>query len=139
MGRTGAVADMARKEQKSEEPPLVLCVDDSFTTRTLIKSIVEAAGYRTEQAIDGLDAWTKLQTEPIRLVVTDVNMPRMDGFELTRTIRNDSRTKDLPVVLVTSLDSPEERAEGVKAGADAHIVKGALRQEDLLETIKRLL
>jgi len=139
MGRTGAVADMARKEQKSDEPPLVLCVDDSFTTRTLIKSIVEAAGYRTEQAIDGLDAWTKLQTEPIRLVVTDVNMPRMDGFELTRTIRNDSRTKDLPVVLVTSLDSPEERAEGVKAGADAHIVKGALRQEDLLETIKRLL
>ncbi len=139
MGRNMAVTDIARSERKAEDVPLVLCVDDSFTTRTLIKSIVEAAGYRTEQAIDGIDAWAKLQTEPIRLVVTDVNMPRMDGFELTRTIRNDSRTKDLPVVLVTSLDSPEERAEGVKAGADAHIVKGALRQEDLLETIKRLL
>jgi two-component system chemotaxis sensor kinase CheA len=63
----------------------------------------------------------------------------MDGFELTRAIRKDPKTKNLPVILVTSLDSPEERAEGVDAGADAHIVKGALRQEDLLETIKRLL
>ena len=139
MARTLAAPDEAKKETKPGEAPLVLCVDDSFTTRTLIKSIVEAAGYRTEQAVDGMDAWTKLQNEPFRLVVTDVNMPRMDGFELTRTIRKDPRTKDLPVILVTSLDSPEEKAEGVQAGADAHIVKGALRQEDLLETIKRLL
>lgn len=127
------------KNAKPAEPPLVLCVDDSFTTRTLVKSIVEAAGYRTKQAADGLEAWNILQTEPIELVVTDVNMPRMDGFELTRTIRKNSHTRDLPVILVTSLDSPEERAEGVDAGADAHIVKGALRQEDLLETIKRLI
>lgn len=139
MARTLAAPDENKKDAKPGEAPLVLCVDDSFTTRTLIKSIVEAAGYRTEQAVDGMDAWTKLQNEPFRLVVTDVNMPRMDGFDLTRTIRKDPRTKDLPVILVTSLDSPEEKAEGVQAGADAHIVKGALRQEDLLETIKRLL
>ncbi len=137
---TGAAAgDQPAKDKKKWEPPLVLCVDDSFTTRTLVKSIVEAAGYPTKQAADGLEAWNILQTEPVKLVVTDVQMPRMDGFELTRMIRKDAKTKNLPVVLVTSLDSPEERAEGADAGADAHIVKGALRQEDLLETIKRLL
>jgi two-component system chemotaxis sensor kinase CheA len=136
---TPTEAERASKSAKPAEPPLVLCVDDSFTTRTLVKSIVEAAGYRTKQAADGLEAWNILQTEPIQLVVTDVNMPRMDGFELTRTIRKNANTKDLPVILVTSLDSPEERAEGVEAGADAHIVKGALRQEDLLDTINRLL
>ncbi|MFM7319365.1 MAG: response regulator [bacterium] len=142
MSKSGAAAtssEIVRTAVKPSEPPLVLCVDDSFTTRTLVKSIVEAAGYRTKQAADGLEAWNILQSEPIQLVVTDVNMPRMDGFELTRTIRKNLQTKDLPVILVTSLDSPEERAEGVDAGADAHIVKGALRQEDLLETIKRLL
>jgi two-component system chemotaxis sensor kinase CheA len=138
-GTTPSSSEIVRKSAKVAEPPLVLCVDDSFTTRTLVKSIVEAAGYRTKQAADGLEAWNILQNEPIQLVVTDVNMPRMDGFELTRTIRKNLQTKDLPVILVTSLDSPEERAEGVDAGADAHIVKGALRQEDLLETIKRLL
>lgn len=138
-GAGAASGEQAAKDKKKWEPPLVLCVDDSFTTRTLVKSIVEAAGYPTKQAADGLEAWNILQTEPVKLVVTDVQMPRMDGFELTRMIRKDAKTKNLPVVLVTSLDSPEERAEGVDAGADAHIVKGALRQEDLLETIKRLL
>ena len=138
-GSSPQSSEIVRPSVKTSEPPLVLCVDDSFTTRTLVKSIVEAAGYRTKQAADGLEAWNILQTEPIQLVVTDVNMPRMDGFELTKTIRKNLQTKDLPVILVTSLDSPEERAEGVEAGADAHIVKGALRQEDLLETIKRLL
>jgi two-component system chemotaxis sensor kinase CheA len=138
-GSSGSPSEGAPKETKKWEPPLVLCVDDSFTTRTLVKSIVEAAGYPTKQAADGLEAWNILQSEPVKLVVTDVQMPRMDGFELTRAIRKDPKTKNLPVILVTSLDSPEERAEGVEAGADAHIVKGALRQEDLLETIKRLL
>jgi len=138
-GQAAASGDPAAKDKKKWEPPLVLCVDDSFTTRTLVKSIVEAAGYPTKQAADGLEAWNILQSEPVKLVVTDVQMPRMDGFELTRLIRKDAMTKNLPVILVTSLDSPEERAEGVDAGADAHIVKGALRQEDLLETIKRLL
>lgn len=138
-GQAAAAGDTAAKDKKKWEPPLVLCVDDSFTTRTLVKSIVEAAGYPTKQAADGLEAWNILQSEPVKLVVTDVQMPRMDGFELTRLIRKDAKTKNLPVILVTSLDSPEERAEGVDAGADAHIVKGALRQEDLLETIKRLL
>jgi two-component system chemotaxis sensor kinase CheA len=141
IGQGAAVAsgENAVRDKKKWEPPLVLCVDDSFTTRTLVKSIVEAAGYPTKQAADGLEAWNILQSEPVKLVVTDVQMPRMDGFELTRAIRKDAKTKNLPVILVTSLDSPEERAEGVDAGADAHIVKGALRQEDLLETIKRLL
>ena len=80
-----------------------------------------------------------LGREPCDLVVTDVEMPRMDGFALTAQVRADDRLRDLPVVLVTSLDSDDHRRRGVEAGADAYIVKGAFDQDRLLETIARLI
>src|SRR5207244_10470699 len=101
--------------------------------------ILETAGYRVRVASDGLEAWSLLVTEPVDLVVSDVAMPRMDGFQLTAKLRTEERLKDLPVILVTSLDSLEDRERGVEAGADAYIVKGAFNQEGLLDTIRRLL
>ena len=80
-----------------------------------------------------------LQRDPCDLVVTDVEMPRMDGFSLTARVRADERLRGLPVVLVTSLDSEEDRRRGVEVGADAYIVKGAFDQDRLLETIRRLI
>jgi two-component system chemotaxis sensor kinase CheA len=123
----------------NEARPTVLVVEDSLTTRTLEKNILEAAGYSVVAAGDGLEAWNILESTGCDLIVSDVQMPRMDGFALTAKVRSDRRFGELPVVLVTARSSEEDRQRGGKAGADAYIVKGAFDQERLLETIRRLL
>jgi two-component system chemotaxis sensor kinase CheA len=117
----------------------VLVVDDSLTTRTLERSILEAAGYETAVAADGAEALTVLRSRPIDLVISDVDMPRLDGFSLTTEIRRDERLHHIPVILVTSLEAREHRDRGVAAGADAYIVKSGFDQGQLLDTIGRLL
>ena len=119
--------------------PRLLVADDSITTRTLEKSILEAAGYDVATAVDGEAAWALLQEQGADLLVSDVEMPRMDGFELTRTVRNSPRFARLPIVLFTSRASEPDRARGIEVGADAYIVKGAFDQGDLIETIAQLL
>jgi two-component system chemotaxis sensor kinase CheA len=102
------------------------------------KNLLEAAGYRVRVAVDGIDAWTILKSEEIDLVVSDVDMPRMDGFELTARIRTDRKLTDLPIVLVTALESREDRERGIEVGANAYIVKSSFDQSNLLEIIRRL-
>jgi two-component system chemotaxis sensor kinase CheA len=116
----------------------VLVVDDSITTRTMEKNLLEAAGYEVSVAVDGAEAWTQLKTEPVDLVVSDLDMPRMDGFELTLRIRADQALSDLPVVLVTALESREDKERGVEVGANAYVVKSSFDQSSLLEIIRRL-
>lgn len=116
----------------------VLVVDDSITTRTLEKNILENAGYQVLVAADGVEGWELVQSEPLDAMVLDVDMPRMDGFSLTEKIRSDKRWEELPVILVTSLESQEHRIRGMEAGADAYITKGTFDQQDLLKTIERL-
>jgi len=116
----------------------VLVVDDSITTRTMEKNLLEAAGYRVRVAVDGLEAWTILKSEPIDVVVSDVDMPRMDGFELTARIRADQRLAELPVILVTALESREDKERGVQVGANAYVVKSSFEQSNLLGIIQRL-
>ncbi|MEW6059801.1 MAG: response regulator, partial [Actinomycetota bacterium] len=117
----------------------VLVVDDSIVTRSLEKSILEGAGYRVRVAADGSEAWAILQSEGCDILVSDIVMPVMDGFELTKKVRADRRLKELPVILVTSLGSDDDHERGVQAGADAYIVKGSFTQDRLLETIRRLI
>ena len=117
----------------------VLVVDDSVMTRTLERSILEAGGYDVLVAADGAQALELLQLEAVDLVVSDVEMPRLSGFELTAAVRQDERLRHLPVVLVTSLESPEHLERGAAVGADAYIVKGRFDQGDLLQTVGRLL
>ena len=102
------------------------------------KNLLEAAGYRTQVAVDGMEAWGALKTETFDLVITDVDMPRMDGFELTRSIRGDRRLADLPVILVTALESREDKERGIDVGANAYVVKSSFDQSNLLEIIRRL-
>jgi two-component system chemotaxis sensor kinase CheA len=116
----------------------VLVVDDSFTTRTMEKNLLEAAGYRVRTAVDGVDAWTALKSERFDLLVSDVDMPRMDGLVLTERVREDRELSDLPVVLVTALESPENQERGIEVGANAYIVKSSFEQSNLLEVIRRL-
>jgi len=133
------VVEPAVQAEEATRRRTILVADDSITTRTLEKTILEAAGYEVKVATDGAEAWGLLQTNGCDLVVTDVMMPRMDGIELTMRLRNDEALKRLPVILVTSLESREDRERGVAAGADAYIVKSAFDQERLLETIRQLL
>jgi two-component system chemotaxis sensor kinase CheA len=137
--RTAAAAPAPAAGDPPPRQASVLVVDDSAVTRTLEKGILETAGYRVLVAPDGVAALDLLRREPCDLVVTDVEMPRMDGFALTAEVRGDDRLRDLPVVLVTSLASDDDRRRGVEAGADAYIVKGAFDQDRLLETIARLI
>ena len=117
----------------------ILVVDDSITTRTLEQSTLEAAGYEVVTAVDGEDGWRALQERGADLVVTDVEMPGMDGFALTEAIRGSHRFAALPVIVVSSLESAEHRALGMEAGADAYVGKSSFDQQGLLETIRRLL
>jgi two-component system chemotaxis sensor kinase CheA len=118
----------------------ILIVDDSITTRTLEKNILEAVGYGVQVATDGQEALSIIAAEGVPdLVVSDILMPRMDGFELTQRVKGDARTAAVPVILVTSLESPADKARGIEVGADAYIVKSSFDQNNLLETIEQLI
>jgi len=124
---------------KARQAPKVLVVDDQFTVRELQRSILRASGYRVEVACDGREALDALNTkEPFDLVVTDLQMPEMDGLALLAAIRADPEHSSLPVVIVTSRGSEEDRKRGAQAGADAYIVKDEFDQQALLETVERL-
>ncbi len=125
--------------QSSAAPRRILVVDDSITTRTLEQSVLEAAGYDVITAVDGDDGWRLLQERGADLVLTDVEMPRMDGFTLCETIRASKRFAQLPVIIVTSLEAPEQRTRGLDAGADAYVVKSGFDQAALLATVHELL
>lgn len=113
--------------------------EDSITTRLLLKNILETAGYTVSAAVDGFEAYNILRNEPADIVVSDVDMPRMSGFELTAKIRDDDMLKDTPVVLVTALSTDEDKRKGIEAGANAYIVKSSFEQGKLLEVMERLL
>ena len=118
----------------------ILVVDDSITTRTLEKNILEAAGYSVRLAINGMEALDTIRAGEVPdLIISDVVMPRLGGFDLAKQIKNEPRTASIPLILVTSLDSPEDKARGIESGADAFIVKSNFDQENLLETIEQLI
>jgi two-component system chemotaxis sensor kinase CheA len=105
----------------------------------LLKNILETSGYLVVTAVDGVDAMTLLKTEKFDVVISDVDMPRMNGFNLTEKIRGDKKLAELPVVLVTALESREDRERGIDVGANAYIVKSSFDQSNLLEVIRRLI
>jgi two-component system chemotaxis sensor kinase CheA len=117
----------------------LLVVDDSVTTRSLVKSILEATGYDVAVAADGAAAWQLLQNGGADLVVSDVEMPRMDGFALTEAIRGSKRLRDLPVILVTARETDQDKARGIAVGANAYLGKSTFDQGNLLQTLAQLL
>lgn len=133
--RPSVAAELAGEPEKSRS---VLVVEDSITARTLLKNILESAGYEVKTSVDGIDGITALKSREFDIVVSDVEMPRMNGFELTAKIRADKKLAELPVVLVTALESREDRERGIDAGANAYIVKSSFDQSNLLEVIERL-
>jgi two-component system chemotaxis sensor kinase CheA len=117
----------------------IVVADDSLTTRTAVKTILEIAGYTVVPACDGEDAWSRLARGDVDLVVSDVQMPRLDGLGLARRIKADPERRRIPVVLVTSLDSAEDRRAGLEAGADGYVVKQEVESGALLALVRALL
>lgn len=119
--------------------PCILIVDDSITTRTLEKNILDAAGFDVHVAIDGSEAWHKIPELQPDIVVSDIEMPKMNGLELTKQMKGSSQTKHIPIILLTSLGRPEQREAGLNAGANAYLVKSQFDQGELIETIQQLI
>ncbi|HUS04679.1 MAG TPA: response regulator [Bryobacteraceae bacterium] len=117
----------------------ILVVDDSITTRSLEKSILEAHGYRVRVAVDGVDALESLRVEPSDLVITDVQMPRMDGFGLVEALKADPRLRKIPIIVVSSLERAEDKERGLHLGADAYIVKRKFDQHELLDAVQQMI
>ncbi len=123
----------------SAEPAHILVVDDSITTRTLERSILENKGYRVTVAVNGKEAWDLVQANEYDLVVSDIEMPLMTGLELAERIKSHAELRRLPIIIVSSLASEAHRQRGVEVGADAYLVKSEFETQSLLELVGQLL
>ena len=138
---TRHLAERPRPAPPAEESrgASILVVDDSLNTREIEQGILEAYGYDVEVAEDGLAAIERTQSRLYDLVITDVEMPRLDGFSLTERLRADDRYRHVPIIIVTSRAKDEDRKRGIQVGADAYILKGAFDQSSLLSTVQNLI
>jgi two-component system chemotaxis sensor kinase CheA len=140
MEERGSIKKKVLSKEQERRIPRVLVVDDSITTRTIEKNILDRAGYDVTTAVNGDEALAKMgEALPFDLFVLDVDMPGMSGFELTEKIRQDARTRETPVIICTSRASDEDKRKGISVGAQAYIVKGAFDQNVLLDTVKSLI
>ena len=130
---------MTAGDHQKDKNLSILVVDDSITTRTLERNILETAGYVVITATDGQEAFHRLHEHAIDLIVSDIQMPHIDGFTFTRQLREDPDYANMPIILVTSLEDPADREQGLLAGANAYIVKRGFDQAELLTTIEQLL
>ncbi len=138
---------LSRSEVTGKRPALkgkikkkrILVVEDAISTRELEKSILEAQGYLVDTAVDGLDALDRVTGAKYDLIVSDVEMPRMDGFDLCKAFKQNEEYRDIPVVMVTALEKEEHKRRGIEVGASAYIIKSAFEQSNLLDTIERLI
>jgi len=138
-GKTDIAARIARSQEQEEKRASVLVVDDALATRNLEKNILETVGYDVKVAADGVEALSILQSDGVcDVIISDVVMPNMDGFELTAAVREDAKLCNTPVILVTSLESTEDKERGLEVGADAYIVKSSFEQETLLDAVRQL-
>jgi two-component system sensor histidine kinase and response regulator WspE len=117
----------------------VLVVEDSFTVRELERKLLANSGFETEVAVDGVDGWNAARVGHFDLVITDVDMPRMDGIELVALIKKDPHLKSVPVMIVSYKDRPEDRRRGLDAGADYYLAKGSFHDETLLQAVVDLI
>ena len=131
-----ATTNLSRSPEETP-PPHILVVDDSVTTRSIEKSILGHNGYRVSVAVDGREGWDFLQTQTVDLVISDIEMPVMDGLEFTRRIKESERLRHVPVIIVSSLASEADRQRGADVGADAYLVKSQFETASLLDLVSQ--
>ena len=130
------VGDLVADREVAARPLLV--IDDSLTTRMLEQSILESAGYQVDVATSAEEGLERVRRADYALILCDVEMPGMDGFAFIEAIRADARLRDIPAILVTSRNAPEDKQRGKDVGANGYVVKSEFDQGDLLEHIKEL-
>jgi two-component system sensor histidine kinase and response regulator WspE len=138
---TGGIHGIGRggSERIERRRKRVLAVDDSLTVRELERKLLTGRGYDAEVAVDGMDGWNALRNGHFDLVITDVDMPRLDGVELATMIKQDPQLKALPVMIVSYKDREEDRLRGLAAGADYYLTKGSFHDETLLQAVEDLI
>jgi two-component system sensor histidine kinase and response regulator WspE len=141
LASTGGLSGVARDASGATggKPKRVLVVEDSFTVRELERKLLVNSGFEVEVAVDGMDGWNAARTGHFDLVITDVDMPRMDGIELVTLIKKDPHVKSLPIMIVSYKDRPEDRRRGLDAGADYYLAKGSFHDETLLNAVVDLI
>lgn len=135
LSRVGAQAGVVEARRGKR----VLVIDDSLTVRELERKLLGSHGYEVEVAVDGMDGWNAVRAQPFDLVVTDIDMPRMDGIELVTLIKKHPHLRQLPVLVVSYKDREEDRQRGLEAGADYYLAKGSFHDEALLQAVADLI
>ncbi len=131
--------DSLSKQEAPREQSVVLVVDDSMTTRLFVSSIFESRGYKVLSAVNGKQGLDVVRKEKVNLIITDIMMPEMDGFEFTKAVKDDVRLKEIPVIMVTSKATDEDKKRGIEVGADAYIVKNQFESSSLMEIAQQLI
>ncbi len=130
-GATGDAAPVKRKR--------LLVIDDSITVRELERQILESHGYEVETAVNGMDGWNAVRTAEFDMVITDIDMPRMNGFELVEKIKGNSRLKHLPVMIVSYKDREEDKIRGAECGADYYLTKSSFHDNTMVEAVYKMI
>ena len=138
-GRGISPIDAAREELEAGQAKRILVVDDSITVRELERQLLQSRGYEVDVAVDGMDGWNAFRSTPYDLVVSDVDMPRMDGIGLVTLIKTDAQRSHIPVVIVSYKDREEDRLRGLDAGANRYLTKSSFQDDTFLETIADLI
>ena len=138
-GRGISPIDAAREELEASQAQRILVVDDSITVRELERQLLQSRGYEVDVAVDGMDGWNAFRSTPYDLVVSDVDMPRMDGIGLVTLIKTDAQRSHVPVVIVSYKDREEDRLRGLDAGANRYLTKSSFQDDTFLETIVDLI
>jgi two-component system, chemotaxis family, sensor histidine kinase and response regulator WspE len=121
------------------DPKRVLVVDDSITVREMERKLLQNRGYRVEVAVDGMEGWNAVRAQPYDLVISDIDMPRMNGIELIQQIKQHPRLKSIPVIVVSYRDREEDRLQGLEAGADYYLTKSSFHDDTLIEAVRDLI
>lgn len=129
----------SKKELTHKQGKSVLVIDDSMTVRETERRLLQNAGYQVETAVDGVDGWNCLKNKKFNLVITDIDMPRMDGFELVKHIKKDSHLKTTPVIIVSYKDRKVDHLKGTEAGADFYLTKSSFKDQTFINTVKDLI
>ncbi|MBN1290619.1 MAG: hybrid sensor histidine kinase/response regulator [Candidatus Latescibacteria bacterium] len=130
---------LGKKTQLHLTKKRVLVVDDSLTVRQVERKLLENRGYEVVAAVDGMDGWITLQSNIFDLIISDVDMPRLNGIELVRKIKNDPKLKDIPVMIISYKDQEEDKLRGLEAGANYYLTKASFHDETLIDAIRDLI
>ena len=133
----GRVDKLGNKDQQIQSitSKRILIVDDSITVREVERNLLQSKGYQVEVAVDGMDGWNAARTAEYDLVVSDIDMPRMNGFEFVSKMKNDDRFKNIPIIIVSYKDREEDRQQGLEVGADYYLTKGSFHDESLVDAV----